>query len=291
MGAEICRTKAEEGKKEMANETVFTEKAAEYARSRPAYAPQAVEKVLELAGSTENRIGDMGSGTGILSGVLLSRGYEVFCVEPNAAMRARAEATYGQNPRFHSVPASAEHTGLPAESLSLITAASSFHWLDTALFHSECCRLMKPGGIVCILANVRRHDAFTRAQHALCLRYCPGYTSLTHGAEKVQARAGAFFKGGYAAETFSFPLQYSREGFISPQPVLLLWAFPGHGGIRRVYPGAGGPAGYGYGRGLPFRCQRYAPALGRTVLKAPAQGHMYFSSCFRALFSMRETCA
>lgn len=215
MGAEICRTKAEEGKKEMANETVFTEKAAEYVRSRPAYAPQAVEKVLELAGSTENRIGDMGSGTGILSGVLLSRGYEVFCVEPNAAMRARAEATYGQNPRFHSVPASAEHTGLPAESLSLITAASSFHWLDTALFHSECCRLMKPGGIVCILANVRRYDAFTRAQHALCLRYCPGYTSLTHGAEKVQARAGAFFKGGYAAETFSFPLQYSREGFIS----------------------------------------------------------------------------
>lgn len=130
-------------------------------------------------------------------------------------MRARAEATYGQNPRFHSVPASAEHTGLPAESLSLITAASSFHWLDTALFHSECCRLMNPGGIVCILANVRRYDAFTRAQHALCLRYCPGYTSLTHGAEKVQARAGAFFKGGYAAETFSFPLQYSREGFIS----------------------------------------------------------------------------
>lgn len=62
MGAEICRTKAEEGEKEMANETVFTEKAAEYARSRPAYAPQAVEKVLELAGSTENRIGDMGSG-------------------------------------------------------------------------------------------------------------------------------------------------------------------------------------------------------------------------------------
>lgn len=60
MGAQICRTKAEEGKKEMANETVFTEKAAEYARSRPAYAPQAVEKVLELAGSTENRIGDMG---------------------------------------------------------------------------------------------------------------------------------------------------------------------------------------------------------------------------------------
>lgn len=143
------------------------------------------------------------------------RGYEVFCVEPNAAMRARAEATYGQNLRFHSVPASAEHTGLPAESLSLITAASSFHWLDTALFHSECCRLMKPGGIVCILANVRRYDAFTRAQHALCLRYCPGYTSLTHGAEKVQARAGAFFKGGYDAETFSFPLQYSREGFIS----------------------------------------------------------------------------
>lgn len=136
-------------------------------------------------------------------------------MEPNAAMRARAEAAYGQNPRFHSVPASAEHTGLPAESLSLITAASSFHWLDTALFHAECCRLLKPGGIVCILANARRYDAFTRARHALCLRYCPGYTSLTHGAEKVQARAGAFFKGGYAAETFSFPLQYSREGFIS----------------------------------------------------------------------------
>lgn len=100
MGAEICRTKAEEGKKEMANETVFTEKAAEYARSRPAYAPQAVEKVLELAGSTENRIGDMGSGTGILSGVLLSRGYEVFCVEPNAAIRPGQRPPMGKTPAF-----------------------------------------------------------------------------------------------------------------------------------------------------------------------------------------------
>lgn len=95
MGAEICRTKAEEGEKEMANETVFTEKAAEYA-------PQAVEKVLELAGSTENRIGDMGSGTGILSGVLLSRGYEVFCVEPNAAMRPGQRPPMGKTPAFIS---------------------------------------------------------------------------------------------------------------------------------------------------------------------------------------------
>lgn len=130
-------------------------------------------------------------------------------------MRAEAVRRYGSDPRFHSVAASAEHTQLQSGSISLITAASSFHWFDVTAFRAECRRILRPGGMVCILANARTDDAFTRAQHRLCMQYCRDYCSLTHGAEKVLRRADDFFGSQFCLERFDFPLHYTKEKFIA----------------------------------------------------------------------------
>lgn len=199
----------------MANEAIFSSKAVKYAASRPAYAPEAVKKIFTCMISAGERAADAGSGTGIFSREFLIRGYDVYCVEPNPAMRAEAERLYGSCPGFHSIAASAEDTGLPAHSVSLVTAASAFHWFDPQSFYRECRRILKPGGTVCLIANARRHDAFTQRQHELCRRYCRGYTSLTHGIEKVMQTADRVFKGGYHLETYDFPLHYTKGGFIA----------------------------------------------------------------------------
>lgn len=198
----------------MANETLFTTKAADYAASRPSYAPEAIERIFSVMIRPGDTAADIGSGTGILSREFLRRGYEVYCVEPNDAMRAEAEKQYGGDAHFHSVAASAEQTGLPGGSVSLVTAASAFHWFDPQAFRAECRRILTPGGRVCILANARIMDDFTRRQHALCQRYCHGYTSLAHGAEKMQRKADTFFGGAFSRETVSFPLRYTKESFL-----------------------------------------------------------------------------
>lgn len=199
----------------MGNESVFTGRAREYAASRPSYAPEAIGLLFSRLIAAGETAADIGSGTGILSGEFLERGYDVFCVEPNAQMRAEAVRRYGSDPRFHSVAASAEHTRLQSGSISLVTAASSFHWFDVTAFRTECRRILRPGGMVCILANARTDDAFTRAQHRLCMQYCRGYCSLTHGAEKVLRRADDFFGSQFCLERFDFPLHYTKEKFIA----------------------------------------------------------------------------
>lgn len=199
----------------MANEKVFTAKASDYAASRPSYAAAAIDRIVSKMLKEGGLVADVGSGTGIFSKEFLLRGYEVFAVGPNEAMRLEAEKLYGQNALFHSVAATAESTGLPAGSISLVTAASAFHWFDVPRFYEECRRILKSDGIVCILANARIYDSFTEKQHQICRQYCPGYTSLTHGVEKMLRDAEAFFKGAFCVERFDYPLHFTKQKFIA----------------------------------------------------------------------------
>ena len=98
--------------------------------------------------------------------------------------------------------------------MKLITAASAFHWFDPQAFRKECLRILQPDGMVCLLVNARVYDDFTGQQREICGKYCPAFTSFTHGMEKTLARAEGFFSGNYHTEHFSFPLSYTKEKFI-----------------------------------------------------------------------------
>ncbi len=198
----------------MANENVFTNKAADYAAGRPGYAPEAIGHILTNMIQNMETVADVGSGTGIFAKEFFLRGVHTYCVEPNTDMRTEAEKMYGTNPYFHSIAASAENTGLAENSIKLITAASAFHWFDPLAFRKECIRILQPDGIVCILGNARVYDDFTKRQREICRRYCPAFTSFTHGMDKTLERAERFFNGNYHIEHFAFPLSYTKEKFI-----------------------------------------------------------------------------
>lgn len=199
----------------MANEKLFNQRANNYQQGRPGYAPASIEMILKDILKPGDKIADMGSGTGIFSKEFIMRGFDVYCVEPNEEMRLQAEKLFERDSHFISVAASAENTGLPAGSVNLITAASAFHWFDMEAFYKECVRILIPDGQVCILSNGRSYkDPFTLRQHDICMKYCPGFTSLRHGLDASIPKFERFFKKEIHSFEFDFPLEYTKEKFV-----------------------------------------------------------------------------
>ncbi len=128
----------------------FSDRVATYVRARPDY-PDGVLDVLGPPGV----IADVGAGTGILSRLLLSGGWTVRGVEPNAEMAAAAQAEHGYHPRWTLHAGRAEATGLGSASVDCITAGQAFHWFEPAPTRAEWVRILRPGGRVALVWNDR----------------------------------------------------------------------------------------------------------------------------------------
>ena len=137
----------------------FTGKAAVYAKYRPTY-PKEFLKILgdQIGFTRESVVADIGSGTGILSRIFLENGNTVYSVEPNDAMRSFAERDLSGYPQFHSIAAIAEDTGLPGNSIDLVTAGQALHWFDRERARKEFSRILKPTGYALIVYNERKKE-------------------------------------------------------------------------------------------------------------------------------------
>ena len=135
----------------------FSNRVDDYVRFRPSY-PREVLRVLEsAAGLTPAAIvADVGSGTGISAKLFLDQGNTVYGVEPNREMRVAAEKFLAGNSGFHSVDGSAEQTTLPDRSVDYVVASQAFHWFDRPKARAEFARILRPGGWVVLMWNVRR---------------------------------------------------------------------------------------------------------------------------------------
>ncbi|MBC8032236.1 MAG: class I SAM-dependent methyltransferase [Pyrinomonadaceae bacterium] len=181
--------------------TRFSSRVENYAKYRPTYPAAVIDILTSNCGLSPNSvIADVGSGTGILSRLLLENGNTVFGIEPNPRMRLSAEQDLWRFNNFLSVAATAEATTLKSRTLDFVTAAQAFHWFDQAKAKKEFARIIRPRGWVVLLWNERRVDStpFLRAYESLLLRYGTDYARVRH--ENV---------GG------------DIEGFYSPKPVTL----------------------------------------------------------------------
>ena len=162
---------------DLAPQERFTDRVADYVRSRPSYPPQVIACLVEECGLKPTwSIADVGAGTGLLSTLFLQHGNTVHAIEPNAAMRAAAVAALGENPRFIPVAGSAEATTLPAQSVELVVAGQAFHWFDPHEARGEFQRILKPGGFVALVWNMRRKgEPFSDAYEALLQRFGTDY--------------------------------------------------------------------------------------------------------------------
>ena len=174
--------------------TRFSNRAENYARYRPGY-PNGVIALLESeCGLTKtSTIADIGSGTGILTELLLRNGNKVFAVEPNAVMREFAERALADRENFVSVDASAESTTLNDGSIDLVIAAQAFHWFDLPKVKREFARILKATGWIVLIWNERRLDStpFLQQYEALLLRYGTDYQKVRH--ENITSEIADFF--------------------------------------------------------------------------------------------------
>ncbi|MEQ1823247.1 MAG: class I SAM-dependent methyltransferase [Fimbriimonadaceae bacterium] len=139
----------------MSNVERFSNRVEDYAKYRPRYPEALADFLVDFGLGPGAHVRDAGSGTGLFSELLLSRGATVYAVEPNAGMRGEAEQRFATNQKFISINKSAEATSLPSATFDLITAAQSFHWFDAGAAKHDWTRILKPKGWVALLWNER----------------------------------------------------------------------------------------------------------------------------------------
>jgi SAM-dependent methyltransferase len=125
-----------------------------YERARPAYPDDAVSW---LAGAPVQRVVDVGAGTGKLTARLVRAGHDVVAVEPDDAMRGLLERAV---PGVRQVLAgTAEDLPLAHGSADVVTVAQAWHWVDPLEASREIARVLRPGGVLALVWNIRRQES------------------------------------------------------------------------------------------------------------------------------------
>jgi SAM-dependent methyltransferase len=127
----------------------FGPAAAIYERSRPGYPADAVGW---LVGSRPLRVLDVGAGTGKLTRALVAAGHAVTAVEPDGLMRSALAAAV---PGVEILDGAAETLPVGDGSFDAVTAGQAFHWFDADRAFPEIARVLRPGGVLGVVWNIR----------------------------------------------------------------------------------------------------------------------------------------
>jgi SAM-dependent methyltransferase len=121
----------------------------------------------KLAPWTGRTIVDLGCGTGFwLTGYAGEAG-RVIGIEPDPALRAKAEAAAAALPGVEVVAGSAEHLGLPAASVDVVHARFAYFFPPNgAAGLTEVLRALRPGGALVVVDNDYRWGEFATLLNA-----------------------------------------------------------------------------------------------------------------------------
>ena len=120
-----------------------------YERARPSYPAEAAAW---LAGSSPARVVELGAGTGKLTAGLLDHGHRVLATDPLEPMLQHlARAVPG------AVPLRARAEEIPVRSrwADVVVSAQAYHWFDLDRALPEIARVLKPGGRIALVWNLR----------------------------------------------------------------------------------------------------------------------------------------
>lgn len=130
----------------------FGAAAASYADNRPGYPREAVAWVFDGADHPVRDVADVGAGAGALTRTLVTMADRVTAYEPDAAM---LEELAARVPAARTVVSRAETLPVDDDSLDAVLAAQAWHWFDHAAAAAEFRRVLRPGGVIGLLWNVR----------------------------------------------------------------------------------------------------------------------------------------
>lgn len=126
----------------------FGAAAAEYVAGRPDYPAEIVEWLVRDA----RDVADVGAGTGKLTGALVRVGRSVVAVEPDAGM---LDALRREVPQATALQGTAEALPLPDASVDAVVLGQAWHWVEVPAASAEAARVLRPGGSLGLVWNVR----------------------------------------------------------------------------------------------------------------------------------------
>jgi SAM-dependent methyltransferase len=130
----------------------FASAADVYERARPSYPQDAIDWLVAQTELGPGRtVVDLGAGTGKLTRLLLPTGARVVAVEPIAEMRAHIDGA-------EVLAGTAEAIPLPDGSADVVTVAQAFHWFDHDRALPEIHRVLRAGGSLVLVWNMRDLD-------------------------------------------------------------------------------------------------------------------------------------
>lgn len=131
----------------------YSGQAGAYERGRPGYPAPLQRWLRDAVGLHPGRTAiEVGAGTGKFTPLLLATGAEVIAVEPVGAMRTRLAARY---PDVPVLACTAQALALADASADAVVCAQSFHWFAERAALDEFARVLKPGGALGLVWNVR----------------------------------------------------------------------------------------------------------------------------------------
>ncbi|MBV8219928.1 MAG: methyltransferase domain-containing protein [Solirubrobacterales bacterium] len=157
---------------------VFDAVAEEYDRERRGYPDELIDAACAYGGvSSEDRVVEVGCGTGLLTASLAARGLVVDAVDPGANMLRLAERRVGPGAavRFHH--GRFEQVALPERAFAAVFSATAFHWIEPAVGWARAADLLAPGGTLALLQHCDVLDSSTvadwRALNAALVKVAP----------------------------------------------------------------------------------------------------------------------
>ena len=128
----------------------FSRDVERYHRSRPTYHPGVARRVVDRYG--HGKVAELGAGTGIFTRQLVDLGQSVIAIEPVVSMRALLSDAV---PEADIRIGSAESIPLDDDAAHTVVASQSFHWFDYRPALDEIHRVLRPGGHLVTVWNVR----------------------------------------------------------------------------------------------------------------------------------------
>jgi SAM-dependent methyltransferase len=159
--------------------TSFGRAAGDYERGRPDYPTDAVAWMLEPAQQAGRavRVADVGAGTGKLTRVLVDLGADAVAVDPDPDMLT---ALHRGLPTVPTFPGSGERLPLPDGAVDAVVFGQAWHWVDPAEASVEVTRVLRPGGILGLVWNIRDES----------VPWVRRLTEIMHGSHAEELLAG-----------------------------------------------------------------------------------------------------